>query len=490
MSQNANAGHSGQRDLINAPIKRTLLFFALPTLASSVLQSLNGSINAIWVGRLLGEEALAATTNGNIVMFMMIAFVFGFGMAATILIGQALGRRNQDLARRIIGTAIGSFVPIVTLVAIGGWIFAPQLLAALGTPDIVAELALDYLRIIFIGIPPMLMATLLMMALRGSGDAMTPLWFMALISILDSGLNPIFILGLGPAPQLGIAGAGIATAIANFIGLFGLLIYIYRRDLTLRLRGAEWAYLWPDLSQLKPILSKGVPMGLQMIVVSSAALSILSLINREGVNVTAAYGATQQLWTYVQMPAMALGAAVSAMVAQNIGAGRWDRVAAITRAGIIFNVLLTGALVVLLTLADKAALALFLGSDSPSLAIGRHIQLLATWGYVAFGVSLVLFGAVRANGEVIKPLLILIVAMYPIRLGFAWGAYEWLGADAIWLSFPIGMVATMLMSIWLYRNGSWKKGSVLPTADAHDKDAQYDGSPPEAEPHAAARPVQ
>ncbi len=486
MSQHANGTRAGQRDLINAPINSTLLLFALPTLASSVLQSLNGSINAIWVGRLLGEEALAATTNGNIVMFMMIAFVFGFGMAATILIGQALGRRNLNLARRIIGTAIGSFIPVVAIVAALGWIYAPQLLAVLGTPDTVAPLALDYLRVIFIGIPPMLMATLLMMALRGSGDAMTPLWFMGLTSVLDSGLNPVFILGLGPAPELGIAGAATATAIANIAGLIGLVVYIYRRDLPLRLRGPEWAYLRPDLTQLKPILTKGVPMGLQMIVVSSAALTILGLINREGVDVTAAYGATQQLWTYVQMPAMALGAAVSAMVAQNIGAGRWDRVAAITRAGVIFNLGLTGSLVVLLTLADKAALALFLGSDSPSVAIGRHIQLVATWGYIAFGVSLVLFGAIRANGEVIKPLIIMVVAMYPIRLGFAWGAHGWLGADAIWLSFPIGMVATMVMSIVLYKFGNWKAGSVLPENDDVDP---YCPPAQCAEPNAAHQPV-
>ena len=85
-----------QRDLTTGPIGRTLLLFALPTLGSSVLQSVNGSINAIWIGRLLGERALAATTNASLVMFLLISAVFGFGMAATILIGQAMGRRDID----------------------------------------------------------------------------------------------------------------------------------------------------------------------------------------------------------------------------------------------------------------------------------------------------------------------------------------------------------------------------------------------------------
>src|SRR6476469_10051364 len=108
----------GQRDLTSGPIAATLLAFALPTLGSSVLQSLNGSVNAVWVGQFLGEDALAATTNGNLVMFLLMAFVFGFGMAATILIGQAFGRRDLNGARRVMGTAVGTFVALVTAISV------------------------------------------------------------------------------------------------------------------------------------------------------------------------------------------------------------------------------------------------------------------------------------------------------------------------------------------------------------------------------------
>src|ERR1044072_3428030 len=122
------ASHPGQRELTQGPIGKPLLAFAVPTLFSSMIQSLNGSINAIWVGRFLGEEALASTSNANLVMFLLMAFVFGFGMAATILIGQAFGRRDIDGARRVVGTAIGGFLPVAAAVAILGWIFAPALL--------------------------------------------------------------------------------------------------------------------------------------------------------------------------------------------------------------------------------------------------------------------------------------------------------------------------------------------------------------------------
>ena len=451
-----------QRDLTTGPINRTLLLFALPTLGSSVLQSLNGSINAIWVGRFLGEEALAATANGNIIMFMLMAFVFGFGMAATILVAQAFGQRDADRARRVIGTAVGAFVGIAIGIAVAGWLAAPALLRLLGTPATIMPLALDYMRVIFVALPSGLMMVMLMMALRGGGDSLTPLWFMLLSVLLDSGLNPVFILGLGPAPQMGIAGSATATAIANYVSLTAMIAYIYARDLPLRLRGVELRYLRPDPAILRVILIKGVPMGLQMIVISSSALAMLGLVNREGAVTVAAYGVTQQLWTYVQMPAMALGAAVSAMAAQNIGAGDWSRVGRITRAGVIFNLVLTGALIVLLTIADRPALALFLGGDSPALPVARHIQLVATWGFLAFGVSLVLFGTVRANGQVVWPLIILFISMYPVRLGIALGLRPWLGADALWWSFPAGMTATMLMAIALYHHGGWRRQRMAP----------------------------
>lgn len=448
----------GMRDLTAGPIGKTLLAFAIPTLLSSVLQSLNGSINAVWVGRFLGAGALAATSNANMIMFLLMSFVFGSSMAATVLIGQAFGRKDIDGVRRVIGTAIGAFVPVAIAIGALGWLLAPALLHLLATPPAAAPLALAYLRVIFLAMPPILLAILLMMGLRGTGDALTPLWFMILAVVLDSGLNPVFILGLGPAPRLGIAGSATATVIANYGALIGTLVYIYVRDLPIRLRGAELRYLMPNRAILKTIVAKGLPMGLQMIVISSSALATVGLVNREGVDTTAAFGVAMQLWTYIQMPAMALGAAASAMAAQNIGAGKWDRVGAITRSGIVSNLVITGALVVLLAVADRPALALFLGGRSDALPIARHIQLLATWSFLLFGVTIIIFGTVRANGAVMGPLIILAIGLFPVRLGFALGAYRWLGADALWLSFPVSSLANMALAIAFYRHGGWRKG--------------------------------
>ena len=467
----------GQRDLTTGPITRTLLAFTLPTLGSSILQSLNGSINSVWVGRLIGEDALAATSNANIVMFLLTAFVFGFGMASTILIGQAFGRRDVDGARRVVGTAIGSFSLLAIVIAGLGWLLAPEILHLLGTPAGAAPLALAYLRVIFVAMPAALMLVMLMMALRGSGDSLTPLWFMILAVILDSGLNPLFIAGIGPFPRMGIAGSATATVIANYVAFAGLVAYIYVRDLPLRLRGAELSYLKPDPVLLRTIVTKGLPMGLQIIVISASALMLIGLVNREGVQTAAAFGVAMQLWTYLQMPAMAVGAAVSTMVAQNIGADRWDRVSRITRAGLISTLAITAVLVVTLAIADRPALALFLGGSSPALPIARHIQLLATWSFLMFGVTMVLFGTVRANGAAIGPLIILAIGLIPVRLGFAILARPWLGADALWLSFPVSSLANMAMAIAYYANGSWKKSRMIapPTRDECVEQAEMAG---------------
>ncbi|MFL6732842.1 MAG: MATE family efflux transporter [Sphingomicrobium sp.] len=483
------APHGG-RDLTQGPIAKTLLAFALPTLVSSILQSLNGTVNAIWVGRFLGEDALAATSNANMIMFLLMSFVFGFGMAATVLIGQSFGRRDVDGARRVVGTAFGFMLFVSIGIALAGWFFAPALLRLLATPPGAAPLALAYLRVIFLGMPSILLTVLLMMSLRGAGDAMTPLFLMILAVVLDSSLNPILILGLGPAPKLGIAGSAAATLIANSISLLAMIIYIYGRDLPLRLKGRELKYLVCNRSLLRTIIIKGIPMGLQMIVISASALALIGLVNREGIETTAAFGVAMQLWAYLQMPAMSLGAAVSAMAAQNIGAGRWDRVGAITRSAIGFTLLITGILVVLLAVADRPALALFLGGHSPALPIARHIQLLATWSFLLMGITVVLFGTVRANGSVIGPLLIFFVGLVPIRLGFAFGAYPWLKADALWLSFPVSSAANLLMATTFYLHGGWKKGRMdIPHAPPVDEQEAVEETLASAEPGGRLNPA-
>lgn len=460
-SPDTGEGQKG-RDLTSGPITPALVRFALPALGSGVLQSLNGSVNAIWIGQFLGEAALAATTNATLVMFLLFAAVFGFGMAASILVGQNVGAKNLDGARRAIGSAVGLFLILSVATAIGGWLGAPALLRLLSTPAEVFPLALDYLRLVLLSMPASFLTVLVMMSLRGFGDAMTPLWFMILATALDVVLNPVFILGLGPAPALGIEGSAVATIISTSIGLASMVAFIYLRDLPVRLRGAELRYILPERTILRAVLGKGVPMGLQMVVLSTSALAMIGLVNRQGTMTTAAYGAVSQLWTYLQMPAMAVGAAVSAMVAQNIGAARWDRVDRINWTGVTISGAATLVLVALALMFDNRLFWLFLGSDAEAQSIAERMNLIATWTMVPFSVTMVLGATVRANGAVLGPLIIIAVAFFPVRFGFAYALEPSWGADAIWWSFPLGSVAGVLMTLGFYLHGGWRRGKLLP----------------------------
>ena len=158
-------------DLTGGPIARTLLLFALPVLGSNVLQSLNGSINAVWVGRFLGESALTATSNANLVLFLLLGTVFGIGMAATILVAQSVGARDMHEARRIVGTSAGFFFAVSAVFASCGWIWVDAILNLLGTPPDALPLAHAYLRIIFVAVPAMNLLTFVMTILRGASAA-------------------------------------------------------------------------------------------------------------------------------------------------------------------------------------------------------------------------------------------------------------------------------------------------------------------------------
>src|SRR5579859_2300804 len=141
--------------LTEGPIARTLLMFALPILGSTVLQSLNGSVNAMWIGHYLGEAALTAISNANQILFLLLSAVFGVSMACTILVGQSLGARNVLEAKRVVGTGVTFFVSVSVIVAMAGYFATPALLKALNTPHDAQVLASSYLRIIFVAVPPM-----------------------------------------------------------------------------------------------------------------------------------------------------------------------------------------------------------------------------------------------------------------------------------------------------------------------------------------------
>ncbi len=451
-----------RRDLTEGPIARTLLVFALPILGGNVLQSLNGSVNAIWVGRFLGEEALTAIANANNVMFFLLGAIFGFGMASTILVGQAMGRRDLSGARKVIGSAATFFLTLSVVLSAAGLLLARPVLARMGTPADAMPLAVPYLRIIFLALPLLYAFSFLSAILRGAGDTRTPFVFLLVAVLLDIVLVPLLMFGIGPLPEMGMAGSAMATLLANAIALPAMLLWLRHRRNPLWISRHERHLYRLDLVIVRTLVAKGVPMGAQMVLVSAAMIAMITMVNRYGTETTAAYGAALQLWTYVQMPAMAIGAACSSMAAQNVGAGNWDRVAGTTRAGVGFNFLMTGLLIAPLILLDRYTLAMFMPEGSASLEIARHLNHIAVWSFLFFGVTFVIAGVVRSTGAVIPPLVILVAALWGVRVPFANLLQPQLGVDAIWWSFPVSAFVSMVLSIGYYHWGRWREATMLP----------------------------
>jgi len=453
-----------QRSLTEGSIPVALFRFALPILFANVLQSLNGSVNSVWVGRFLGEAALTATSNANTVMFLLIGAAFGVAMAATIIIGQTIGANDIAETKRVIGTSATFFAAISVAMAVAGLILSRPLLIAMSTPADSLPLAVTYMRVIFLALPCLYMYAFVMAVLRGAGDSKTPFYFMLLSVGIDIALNPVFIFGLGPVPRLGIAGSALATFVAQAVSLTALIRHLYRRRHLLCLHGDELALLKPDWSLAGTLVRKGIPMSAQMLVMSLAGVLMITLVNRFGVDTTAAFGAGLQIWNYIQLPAFAVGMAVSAMTAQNVGAGKWQRVMHIAHVGILYNALLTGSIVLAIELLDTYVFGLFLPAGSNALTIASHMNRIVTGSFVFFGISVALFGVVRATGAVMAPLFILTVSLLVVRFPLAELFLPRYQVDAIWWSFPISSAVASILALLYYRHGGWRSAHMLSVA--------------------------
>jgi putative MATE family efflux protein len=447
--------------LTSGSIPRTLFKFALPILMGNVFQSINGSINAIWVGNYLGTAALTATNNSNIVMFLLLGAVFGITMASTILIAQNVGAQKMDEAKRVVGTSATFFLFLSFALALFGLAASPGILAWMGTPHDALPLGVAYMRVIFMALPASYGIFFVMAALRGAGDSKTPFYFLMMSVVLDIVLNPLLIFGFGPIPAMGITGSATATLIAQYVSFAAMMRHIYKRRNPLALHAGEGHLLRVDWTIVRAIVFKGVPMGLQMIVLASSMVLFLRVVNRFGSETAAAFAASMQLWNYIQMPALALGGAVSSMAAQNIGAGLWERVRETARAGVAFNFLLTGVPVIIIYLLSRHAIGIFLPANSPSIEIAHHLNLIVLWSFPLFGVSMVLSGVVRAAGSVVPPLLILVIALLIVRAPMAYYAVEHWGADGVWWSFTASAVVAMLLTVGYYAAGTWRGAKML-----------------------------
>lgn len=437
---------------------KTFLFFLLPLIATNILQNLSGTINTIFVGQMMGVDAIAAVAVFFPILFCLMAFVIGLSVGATILVGQAWGANNVNKVRQVVGSTL--FMTLIggTLIAAFGVIFAEHILFALGTDPQVMHLSLPYVQWMLAGSPLLFVYIIYTSILRGVGDSVTPLIALSLTSAIGLIITPILIAGYFGFPKLGIIAPAIATTVGYFAVLLFLFIYLNQRQHPLK----------PDLALIRqirhqPALSKvilrlGIPTGIQMVTTSIAGLIIVGLVNRYGASATAAYGAVNQVLNYIQFPALSISIAASIFAAQAIGAGQPELLSKVTRTALGMNFIITGILVLLGYVGSKYLMALFI-TDPHVIEMGQQLLFIVLWSILFFGASAVFASIMRASGTVTTPMIINIVAILFIELPCAYLFSRWWGLQGIWYAYALAFVSLCILQ-GLYYQFVWKNKTI------------------------------
>lgn len=431
------------------PLWRVFLAFLGPMVLGNVLQALSGTFNGVFIGQMLGTQALASVAAMFPIVFFFISLVIGIGAGASVLIGQAWGAKEPHKVKTIAGTAIFLGLALGLAVALLGGIFTDALLVWLRTPADVLPDAVRYARMMMLAMPGLLVFILSTQLMRGVGDTVTPLYALLISTATSCLFTPAFIRGWFGLPQLGVTSAA-AASIVSFIAALGYMAVHMRR--------ANHA-LKPDLELLralrieprilKLVIAIGLPTGLQMIVISLAEIALLALVNRFGADATAAYGAVNQVVNYVQFPALSIAITASILGAQAIGAGRTERLGAITRTGLQMNLAITGGLVLAGYLLSRALIGLFITS-APVLELAQHLLHIMLWSCVVYGFQSVLGGVMRAAGSVLAPTGIAIFCIAAIEVPSAYLLADRFGVDGVWMSYPIAFVSMFVLQAAYY----------------------------------------
>src|SRR5690625_3232988 len=319
---------SKQHDFTQGNIWRHLVIFSSPIIATDLLQTSYQIVDSLWIGNLLGANALGAVAVSSTLIFTVLSFVIGLNNATLAILSQQKGRNDDVGLARYLNAFVVILMFLVLLLTVGGLLMAKPLLRLLGTPELMLSDAALYLKINFIGIVFLVGYNFMSAVLRSVGDSRTPLRFVTLAVILNIFLDPLFIAGF----NLGIAGAAYATILSQGIA------FIYGLYYTLKHRLAPFTFpKQPKVSEIKIILNVGIPSGLQMAVISAGLAAIMSVVTSFGEDVVGGFGAAQRIESLVMLPAGALGTSVSSMAGQNIGADKWRRVHRIARYALIYN---------------------------------------------------------------------------------------------------------------------------------------------------------
>jgi putative MATE family efflux protein len=453
------------KDLTVGSIPRHLLVFSIPMLLGNLIQIGYGLINTIWVGHLVGEDAVGAAGVSFPVLFVLIGLVMGISMATTILVSQYYGAKDYGMVEQIVCNSFSLSLIIGAVLTIAGILLSDLILRLMKTPPQNFAMASSYLKISLAGFILFYLVFLINSILRGIGDTITPLIFMSIGIGLNAMLDPFFIGGFGPFPLHGLNGAAYATLVSQVIALGISTVYLNRKNHIVAFNPQR---LILDKRITFLLLKIGLPAIVQQSLVSFGAIFITTFVNSFGSAATNAFGAVGRVDMVAFMPATSMSMAASALTGQNLGAGKPERVRDIFTWGVLMTSSTTIVISLVVVFFSKLILSMFgLGDDANVMDIGIAYLHIVGSCYLFFAIMFISNGVINGAGHTMITMTFSLMSLWLIRVPLAWLLSKTsLGIRGIWVAVSLSFAIIMIVSLTYYFSGRWKKSAIIRAAVA------------------------
>lgn len=449
--------HEFGRDLTVGSIPRHLLAVSVPMLLGNFLNAAYNIVDTIWVGNIIGKNAVGATAVSFPIIFILIALSSGATMATSILIAQYYGAKDYGMVSRVVNNSFAISCILGIVLTVTGILSGDFLLRLMNTPQEIFEMASSYLKIYLTGFVFMYLSFLVTSILRGIGDTMTPLIFLAIAAVLNTVLDPLLIIGVGPFPRLGLSGAAIATVISMGVACISGLIYLNLKN---HIVAPDPRKFILDKNITFLIFKIGLPSIVQQSLVSMGAAFITTFVNAFGAPAIAAFGAAGRIESLAFMPAMSLGMASSTLAGQNLGAGKPERIKEIFKWGILMTSAITITISLMTVSAPRLILSMFV-REPDVLEIGVTYLKVVGGAYIFFAVMFISNGIINGAGHTITTMLFTLLSLWGVRVPLASVLSRTsLGSTGIWIAIVASFATTMTISLLYYFSGRWKKAVV------------------------------
>lgn len=448
------------RDLTTGKEGKLILAFTIPMLIGNVFQQLYNIVDSIIIGRYLGNEALAAVGASFPLIFALISMIIGVATGTTIIIAQYYGAKNIEKVQQAIETMYLFIFAASVLLSIVGNLFSTDIFRLIDLPEEVIPEAVSYFNIYALGFVFFFGFQGTSAILRGLGDSKTPLYFLIVATLINIGLDLLFVVVF----DWGIEGVALATIISQAGAFFSIIIYLNRfhkviRFNMLRLRFNKEIFI--------KSLKIGLPTGFQQTFVAVGMLALYKVVNMFGTSVIAAYSVAMRIDSFAALPAMNFSAALSSFVGQNIGANKPERVRKGMLATLRMTTFISLGVTILAWLFADSIMQVFT-TDQAVVEAGKEYLYIVSSFYVLFSAMFVMNGLLRGAGDTLIPMFITLFALWVIRIPVSYVLAEHFGPKGIWWGIPIAWAIGAVFSYLYYLTGRWKTKSVIKIADRSD----------------------